>query len=187
MIFRDEECDAANLYWKILLAVKQFEDSFDVMKFSDTSRREIIVKWKAPAEGWFKYNVDGSSKCSGASATCGGEIRNIDGDWVSGFSMKLNCQDSLSAAIELVTNGCSVSHPLAHLVESIRGALNKSWSVVQRSCFREENEVAHVLASAAHGGDFAVNVFDEPLKEVRELLRKDKLSIGRARAVPLGV
>lgn len=64
-IFRNEECDAANLYWNIMLSVHQFEESMNVLKFSSSTSKEISINWKPPTEGWFKCNVDGSSKANG--------------------------------------------------------------------------------------------------------------------------
>lgn len=62
LIFRQEECDTVNLYWKIILTVRNFEESFDVLRFSSSAVREVIARWIPPAKGWVKCNVDGSRK-----------------------------------------------------------------------------------------------------------------------------
>lgn len=88
-MFRHESCHAANLYWSIILAMKDLEDSTGALKFSNMTRREIRVGWNSPAEGWVKCNVDGSSRNNDISAACGGIIRDINGRWLVGFSFDL--------------------------------------------------------------------------------------------------
>lgn len=98
-IFRQEKCEVANLYWKIILAVKDFEESMEVLKFSNTSKREITVKWTPLVEGWVKCSVDGSNKEDGTSLGCDGVIRDAKGDWLSSFQMNLGCLDSVLSEI----------------------------------------------------------------------------------------
>lgn len=83
LIFRQEECDTANLYWRIINVVRGFEDSTEVLKFSNTTGREIIVGWNPLAEGWVKCNVDGSSRNDGTFASYGDIIRDEKGKWIT--------------------------------------------------------------------------------------------------------
>lgn len=153
-IFKQEVCDSANLYWKIILAVKDFEDSTEVLNFSNATGREITVGWNPPAEGWVKCNVDGSSRSNSISTSCGGLIRDEKGQWMVGFSLNMGSADSLSSklkgisagleltwrkrfqrvtmetdsreAVKLVKDGCGVEHPMAGPTEEIRSWMNRN-------------------------------------------------------------
>lgn len=80
----------------------------DVLILNST-RKEICVNWMPPTGGWFKCNADGSSKANGAMVACGGVIRNDAGDWVTGFSLRLKSQDSLSAEISGIIAGLDLA------------------------------------------------------------------------------
>lgn len=152
-IFWQEEFDVANLYWRIILAVREFKENVETLHFSNTSRREIQVRWSLLAEGWVKCNVNGSSRGDGTLVNYGGVICEARGNWICDFSMNLGKLDSLSTkvrsfivglevawneglwrvqletysieALALSNHEYSTEHPLVNLVVKINELLNR--------------------------------------------------------------
>lgn len=77
-----------DLYWAIIIAAKEFEESRGVLKFLNLSCREVEIGWVSPEVGWVKLNVDEACRNDGKIAGCGGLIHDSSGNWVIGFNMK---------------------------------------------------------------------------------------------------
>ncbi|KAF7815067.1 ribonuclease H [Senna tora] len=65
--------------------------------------------WKAPNMGYVKINVDGSYGHHDDSISCGGSIRNSDGDWDKNLRRVVLESDSMQA-IEFIKANCDVSY-----------------------------------------------------------------------------
>ena len=61
-----------------------------------------------PREGWVKINIDGASKRELKLASCGGLIRNSNGDWICGFAWKLGFCTAIKAEFWAVLTGLEV-------------------------------------------------------------------------------
>lgn len=55
----------------------------------ESEKVQVFFAWEPPCNGQFKLNVDGSGRSSSGCIGAGGVIRNLRGDWVSGFSVSL--------------------------------------------------------------------------------------------------
>ncbi|KAF7829792.1 putative calcium-binding protein CML44 [Senna tora] len=123
-------------------------------------------------------NTDGSHKPDTDSISCGGVMRDHNGNWVKGFAKKLGKGGVLQAelwsiltglqilkdmnmdkvifevdsmlAVHLVLNDCNQTHPLFSLVQRIRRLMEDFWNVNLVHTFRESNRLADTLASQAH-------------------------------------
>lgn len=51
LIFKAINCDIANLFWSIVAATKDFEESRGILKFSGLAFREIQISWSPPDTG----------------------------------------------------------------------------------------------------------------------------------------
>lgn len=101
--------------------------------------------------------MDGPSRDDRRSASCGGLIRDVQGNWVTGFNLNLDPTDGLSAkiqsiveglklawetgcqrvhlesdskrALDLVKKGCSDTHPLKFQLRKIEDLRRKDWEL----------------------------------------------------------
>lgn len=66
-------------------------------------RKEVLVSWSKPNEGWVMVNYDGSSIGNLGSALARGLFRDTGGVWLVGFGVNLgicsSVQDELWAAL----------------------------------------------------------------------------------------
>lgn len=104
-ILRNTNCDTGNLFWGIITAVKEFDDSIKALSFSNTICREIAVSWSPPTVGWIKCNIDRANLENGSSAGCGAVVRDPNLNWISGFTMSIGLLDALSAEVWGITAG----------------------------------------------------------------------------------
>lgn len=108
-IFKNKMCRTEDVFWSIILATKEYEDSMSVLEFSNSFYREVNVCWLPPAEGWIKCNVDGACRDDGIAAGCGGVFRDSLGRWISGFSMNLRVMDALSSEVWGILTGLKIA------------------------------------------------------------------------------
>ncbi|KAF7829952.1 putative ribonuclease H-like domain, reverse transcriptase zinc-binding domain-containing protein [Senna tora] len=180
-----------------------FIDSLDNQILKDSSinsSRHSVVGWKAPENGWFKLNTDGSCLANG-SISCGGVLRDHNGTWIHGFSKKLGSGDVLLAEgwsilsglllakdkglsniivetdsnslVKLLNCGCPETHPLSPLIEKIHGLGAQFENFRVTHCFRESNHVADALAFHAHSQAPGVLFFDRSPSFCSLLLLRD--------------
>ncbi|KAL6555008.1 hypothetical protein OROGR_006266 [Orobanche gracilis] len=134
-----------------------------------------MTTWRPPDQGWLKLNTDGSYAASSSHISCGGSLRDHDGNWVSGFSSfervgdvfmaellgivrglylawscggrKIICEtDNLDVATCLNRSGPTNLHSCAALLAEVRYWLNKDWEVLIKHISRDLNHVADELA-----------------------------------------
>lgn len=188
------------------MAVKEFESGSDVLKFSDTIRKEVCITWRPPDGDWVKCNVDGSNKDGGSSAGCGGIIRDSSGIWKAGFRMKLDNMGILSTeiwgilkglemvwakgfrrvimesdsriAVGLICTGCPTNHPLASLIQRITTMMSKAWEIRWSHCFRDANAAAHRLAKEALMSNGGLEVLEAAPDGLSRVIQKDREDVG---------
>ena len=49
--------------------------------------------------GWFKLNTNEAYSSGGSKSTCGGVVRNFEGDWIGGFSLQTEAKDILNVEL----------------------------------------------------------------------------------------
>ena len=76
-----------------------------------------LVSWHAPSPGWLKLNVDGSVNPTNALCGCGGVLRDTDGNWIMGFSMRSSFNDILCVELEAIKQGLDLAW--VHRVRSV--------------------------------------------------------------------
>lgn len=149
--------------------------------------RILKVGWDPPPTGWFKMNSDGSVRTNTGRASCGGLIRNGDGDFVAGFSCNMGSGTIMQAelmgilhelrlarsrnidkvlvevdstsAIYFLENDCDPLHPCATIMHDIKDLLRQFTQVDWKHSFRESNCYADILANDGHGLDWGVHYF----------------------------
>ena len=65
--------------------------------------------WRPPIESWFKLNVDGSMHSASGACGCGGVIRDDQGNWVLGFTLRCSHTDILLVQLEAINAGLSLA------------------------------------------------------------------------------
>ncbi|KAK7275016.1 hypothetical protein RIF29_16122 [Crotalaria pallida] len=156
------------------------------------------IRWKKPEVGWVKLNVDGSCDhiSNPRSAGCGGVLRDASGNWLLGFSQKLDpsCEvdDTEIAAIlkglelasdmnikwlvvesdnesvvSIVENGTRPNHPQYSSIRRLRS--HPKWEVKVVHIRREANQVADRLANNARAlpDEFLRKYYYPPANYVR--------------------
>ncbi|KAF7820661.1 ribonuclease H [Senna tora] len=68
-----------------------------------------LVKWKAPAPGTFKINVDGSSRGNPSKSGVGGLIRDSNGTMMAGFLVSIGFNDILYAELFVIKYGLELA------------------------------------------------------------------------------
>ncbi|KAF7827138.1 choline-phosphate cytidylyltransferase 2-like [Senna tora] len=76
-------------------------------------------------------------------------------------------------AVELVLKEPVASHPLFLIISDIRKVLARQWDVKITHVYRESNRVVDVLVNLAHGLQFGVSYFENPLPVCSLVLQDD--------------
>ena len=63
------------------------------------------ISWERPDRGWFKLNTDGAASGPTNRASCGGLIRNDQGNWLMGFSRNIGQANSFMAECWALRDG----------------------------------------------------------------------------------
>ncbi|XP_061351083.1 uncharacterized protein LOC133296147 [Gastrolobium bilobum] len=163
--------------------------------------REVRVSWRAPSQGWLKFNVDGSCRANGCDLACGGVLRDEHGNWIHGFSRKLghgsvlmaelwgilvglqwiwqkNMRnvvlegDSLAAS-QLIAHGCVSSHPCFFLVNRIKEMMFSHWHVDILHTHREGNRVADWLAKLRVDNSWDTHWYSIPPDGCKDIVLED--------------
>lgn len=79
LIFKHQDCGTGDVYWRTIIAARDFESSKEALGFSESISKEIRIGWEKPKAEWVKCNVDGACGEDGLMAGCGGLIR--DSKW----------------------------------------------------------------------------------------------------------
>lgn len=134
----------------------------------------LKMEWRLPQQGFEKLNTDGSCKNSSIAAG-GGVIRNEDGTWLVGFSIKFKAINPAAAELITIREGLITlkkfntnhleleadaealkmmlenvdkfsNHELSALIQDVAAFLREDWIVILLYVKRNANEVAHCLA-----------------------------------------
>ncbi|KAL4317100.1 hypothetical protein AHAS_Ahas15G0351300 [Arachis hypogaea] len=136
-----------------------------------------LVSWEPPVDWCINLNVDGSVIQPASSRTCGGLLRNGDGNLVAGFMMKigritittaeiwaiytgmklavelginrLQIETDSSSALKLIDGSSSRHHHTLSLIRAIEDLRSKMSHVSFKHVFRKANLCADALAKQA--------------------------------------
>ncbi|EOY24030.1 Ribonuclease H protein [Theobroma cacao] len=62
-------------------------------------KREMLVGWQNPPQGWVAINTDGALRCNTNKAAAGGVLRDYNGYWLGGSAAKLGKCSSYRAEL----------------------------------------------------------------------------------------
>ncbi|CAL8168851.1 unnamed protein product [Prunus armeniaca] len=210
-VFHGDEDLAFDSIQIITAAVKEWFKTSNV-SFTKCAKVEAWFAWEPPPAGVFKLNVDGSRKVASGHIGAGGVLRDVSGDWCSGFAINLGKGQILEAelwglffglrmaiakgfnnlivemdsavAIQLVQQHDSLTlHPLASLVSSCWQLMQQLEKCSMRHIFREKNSVADRLAAWSYNLDLGICVFDEAPSWIGTSLVEDLLGVSRPRLI----
>lgn len=163
----------------------------------------IPVSWKAPSDGWIKLNTDGALNAVGAGG-CGGVVRGAEGQWLCGFTSRIDASDSFCAeawgllrglelcwmkgfrcievevdAKQLVDMFSNPRPPRALLMPwaAIWDLLQCNWRCNVRHIFREANSCADAMATLGARQHERYKEWTEAPRSLVRLLMEDKLGV----------
>ncbi|KAK8581429.1 hypothetical protein V6N13_144455 [Hibiscus sabdariffa] len=155
------------------------------------------VRWSLPPADWCKLNVDRARDHSLGFASCGGLIRDHNGQWLRGFARSLGVCSPIEVElwavheglvqacvlglkrIVLEVDGTLVVHlfsllprivPSMTMVQHITSLLNRDWSVKIVHSFRKANAVADRLAKSVNLSSLDFRIFVDPTPFIFYLL-----------------
>ncbi|KAL6579508.1 hypothetical protein OROMI_009724 [Orobanche minor] len=169
----------------VIFRIKKMADNwsraFPKAEFFRKGGVQEIVKWRKPLPSWCKINTDGSSLSNTGSIACGGVLRNEFGDWIEGFSRKLQgvsinmaelmairqglelagrkrlskvvIESDSEVIIKLIMSRNTSDHPLHNLLEDCRALMRRPWELELKHTKRGGNRCADFLAKLGHEVD----------------------------------
>ncbi|XP_039024650.1 uncharacterized protein LOC120157646 [Hibiscus syriacus] len=66
-------------------------------------------RWQPPASGWFKLNSDGARHTSTGITSCGGVIRDANGEWIMGYAKPIGTCSVLDAELWGIFEGLKLA------------------------------------------------------------------------------
>lgn len=97
MVFCNGLKDASMIFWRINALTSELISDNNLTKFTNSFKRDILVKWTFPEHEWVKGNVDDSCKNRGNTTSCGGVFCDAASSCIFGLSKLLGGTDALNA------------------------------------------------------------------------------------------
>ena len=94
---------------KCLEATKVFGSGQGGLLVSTGFKKEILINWKSPPDGWLKLNIDGAVKGNPGPAGGGGLLRDHRGNWINGFSANLGWCSYVKAELLALLKGLQLA------------------------------------------------------------------------------
>lgn len=166
-----------------------------------TAQEQIAwIDWEPPPLNWFKVNVDGVLTSRGEAA-CGGVIRGHIGEWIMGFSQKLNVLLPVRTELIAIREGLTLCWELGirqlvlesdakqavdgilakelvygcnAIMKDIADLLSRDWEVVIKHIYREGNQCADLMARIGLQQSDLVRCWSSPPEGARLRLSEDK-------------
>ncbi|CAL1356638.1 unnamed protein product [Linum trigynum] len=217
---RNEEClDGKSFVEKSLLC--RIEAWFNIFKMAlknversfapPTVRREELIGWKPPPDGWVQIQSDGSVLSPSGSAAAGGLIRDCLGRCSVAYACNLGvCSITVaelkgaavglqiawdqghrrvhlnldsSTAVAIIKNCSDDYHRHGLLAIHVNNLLNRDWDVVVSHVYREGNCTADYLAEFGHSLPFGTHHVDVCNPDLCRWLEYDVLRISQPRSI----
>ncbi|KAK4275212.1 hypothetical protein QN277_018336 [Acacia crassicarpa] len=163
--------------------------------------RAAVEKWQLPPPGWVKINTDGAFSSLTSGIASGGILRNDRGELLQGFLFKGDEGDSLTAelwgclhglkiawdsgfrqavleldsaeAIALLRNPVCDTHEDRHLIEEVKGMLERDWLIEVQLISRWANAPADHLAKKSLSALPGIHVFSFADRTLERFLDMD--------------
>nr|GLL46072.1 uncharacterized protein LOC107462117 [Ipomoea trifida] len=74
--------------WQVAESVRAFE-KISQPASNTHNKVQRLIRWTKPPDGWTKMNIDGSRDTLTGHASCGGLLRDVNGNWLLGFKAKV--------------------------------------------------------------------------------------------------
>lgn len=160
----------------------------DLNKINSNQQMSSNINWEVPATGFVKLNCDGAVRSFYEAAACGGVLRDDNGFFLWGYSVKLGkctvpqaelwaiihglklakergfaqiiVESDSSAAVNFINTGCLSTHQCRPLVNEIHKIMSELGNIRVAHVFREANQVADRLANHGLSLDMFCKVFD---------------------------
>ncbi|KAF7802331.1 ribonuclease H [Senna tora] len=113
----------------------------------------LVSAWSKPEVGWIKVNTDGAVRRDSKLAGCGGIIRDHNGAWVKGFTLKIGLSNALTAELRSIAEGLSLA-----------------WDLGYRRVILEND--SQVAINCCSGGPNSVNLCPLVASRVKELITR---------------
>ncbi|KAL1294983.1 hypothetical protein HN51_055822 [Arachis hypogaea] len=165
-------------------------------------RKGGTCTWKCPPVGWVCMNSAGSV-ISNSESACGGLVRDETGLVLSGFSGNLGGTSSVTvaelwgvlhglnlvwdsgyrklkvdidspSALFLIESSSHESIPVSTVVQGIKDALKREWTVQFSHVSSEANRVAHMLAQTGHHLPLGIQPFISPPICLADVIQEDQ-------------
>ncbi|KAE8711340.1 hypothetical protein F3Y22_tig00110295pilonHSYRG00009 [Hibiscus syriacus] len=141
-----------------------------------TKKEDRSKSWCPPPQGWYKLNTDGAQRPDSELATCGGLIRDAQGEWIVGFAKPIRACSVLDAELWGVFEGMTLAwnqgvrdviietdnkevlnllkqgeamKGLSSMTTDIAELIKRQWRVSCNFVPREEKRIADELAKMA--------------------------------------
>ncbi|MBA0823155.1 hypothetical protein Goarm_019905, partial [Gossypium armourianum] len=167
----------------------------------------IVAHWSVPSGGWVNLNTDGAVSLNGSYAGIGGMFRDVDANWLWGFSMllgkdtifkievrailesfclawekgilQLEIESDNALLIETIVEGGAVDSQMMEL-QGIHHVVCRWWKICFRHIPRTDNSVADYMANVTVTSFTEVQVFEVPPHSVRGLVQANYIRFTRA-------
>lgn len=164
--------------------------------------RDVSCNWNAPPLGFVKMNVDAAVKMGESSAGCGGIVRDQDGNFIFGFSMKISqcpvleeeclallhglrliwgrgfragiMESDSQGTLDLINDGGTTSSSLSPIIEDIRNVMADEADIRWSKVNRENNRVAACLARHSFSLNCNLLIYKSAPIFIQLLLLEDK-------------
>lgn len=115
--------------------LEEFVTNYKVnLPHSERGYQEIFVHWQPPLRGWFCLNMDGAVKGNGGIESCGGLIRNNNGQWKGGFAKYIGRSSVFVAKLQGILLGLKLALHLQLQIDSkavVTAIKGSRWDVFQ--------------------------------------------------------
>ncbi|KAE8722950.1 hypothetical protein F3Y22_tig00013285pilonHSYRG00098 [Hibiscus syriacus] len=159
-----------------------------------------LIVWLPPPEGWNKLNTDAARRNTDGKATCGGVIRDTNGEWRVDFKKFIGIYSTMEAVLWRVYTGllCAWEQGIQQLLVEIdslesvqtlknstnkdglltitthiKELINRAWTVRLQHVRREGNEVSDKLTRSVNFEDSQTRFIQEPPDDINHLLYEE--------------
>ena len=163
--------------------------------------------------GWYKLNTDGAARPGVDRTSCGGIIRNEQGQWITGFARRIGAANSLTAELWGLRDGLQLccyrnfdsievkidakgvldaflnpNHAnsiVSPILDDCRTLISRFRQISFKHCYREVNRCANKLARLGASQSLEFIIFQSPLVDILSSLEEDAVGLYFSRLCPV--
>lgn len=193
----------------------QLQDAVSIQRRAEIfkPRHDTIVRWIPPPQNFVKMNVDGAAKISTGAAAAAGVCRNTKGEWIFGFSEKLENKTAYQAELYAIWKGLQLvwskgfkrvivesdsafviqqlqtvargSGSRCAIEENCRELISRDWECNLQWVYREANKCADMMAKIGIDSNQNSYVHDVMPDQVRPQYEADLTGLEVFRSISL--